>query len=170
MRGLTEAFLAGETDNDAERRLYAYYAGGDVAPDLERYVPMFGWYAAGMGSTPKPEAGRRRLLSPAVQRWCGGIAAASVIAVASLGISHLSAPATGIDQYSGSYVTRGGQRITDIETIMPELLDAERMADEAIEAHTAMLSDIDRHLNSPDHLLTDGITDPAAIRLLTDGI
>lgn len=118
MEQLVDKFLDGATSNAEERLLYDYFAGRGANGPLARYAPMFGWYAGGM-TAPLPR--RRR---PLAVRLAAGIGiAASVLLAAGAGIhyrNHLETQRL-YAVYEGSYIVRGGKKITDLKAIMPEL-------------------------------------------------
>lgn len=125
-------FLDGETTNAEEQRLYDYFAGTRVASRLEKYRPMFSWYAGGM-EEPLPESAptavpRVRL----IPLWLrtAACAAAAVLLIAGAAVAYLRhASAERLyATYEGSYIVRGGKKITDLKAIMPELRRIEREA------------------------------------------
>lgn len=155
IRSLIEAFLDGTTTDTQERELYAFFeTAGTLPADLEQYRGMFAWYAglpsdSSDGSMQK-KRNRRKFWFTAMS----GLAATVAILVA---VAIFTMPGNnGTDEfyaaYQGSYVIRGGQRITDLKTIYPELMRAERLVDSlAAVNHTTAANfrydeDIERHV------------------------
>ena len=111
-----ERFLDGQTSNEEEQALYAFFRSGNVPRRYRKYSAMFDWYSSGMAE-PLPEKAATRPL----WRW---IAAASVVAV--LGGTawrwhEYREQQEWYDCYEGSYIIRNGQKMTDIRQIMPAL-------------------------------------------------
>lgn len=115
--GLVELFLEGTATAEQEAELYAYFsspAGGDADSRLERYRPMFAWYAALPGER-MAAAGRRKR---AVAAWAVAASVAVLMAVAGfLALRTPSAADEAMELYAGSYVVRDGRRITDLRAI-----------------------------------------------------
>ena len=128
-------FMEGETTNAEEQAIYHFFRTGDVPEHLKPYADMFAWYEEGMPEEAEPSL---PVSKPAWKRlpleiWSAGIAAMLVIGVG-LGIV-LSSDNSQHEEwacYEGSYVAVNGKRITDIETIMPIILETLAEA-EAIE-------------------------------------
>ena len=132
--GLVELFLEGTATAEQEAELYAYFsspAGGDADSRLERYRPMFAWYAALPGER-MAAAGRRKRAAAA---WAVAASVAVLMAVAGfLALWTPSAAVEAMELYAGSYVVRDGRRITDLRAIYPELRMAECLSDSLIAA------------------------------------
>ena len=127
-------FMEGETTNAEEQAIYRFFQEGDVPKHLKPYSDMFAWYDKGMPeeklSKPKVQPLWKRL---PVEIWSMGIAAMLVIGIG-LGIT-LSFDNVQNEEwscYEGSYVEVNGKRITDVETILPIILETLAEA-EAIE-------------------------------------
>lgn len=125
-------FLDGETTNAEEQRLYDYFAGTRVASRLEKYRPMFSWYAGGMkGQLPdiwdaacKCRKARTRWIRAAVST------AAAILLIAGITVAYFHYRQTQrlYATYEGSYIVRNGKKITDIKSILPELKRIEHEA------------------------------------------
>lgn len=80
---LLEKYFEGETSLAEERQLSDYFASGDVAPELQQYRPLFGFFAEAREAQPE-----KPLVLP-VQRqgtftWLS--VAASVVALLGIGV------------------------------------------------------------------------------------
>ena len=124
-------FMEGETTNAEEQAIYCYFRTSDVPEHLKPYAPMFAWYEEGMpekGCMTNPEKPKfkkkplwRRI---PLELWSMGIAAMLVVGIG-LGVVH----SLGSEQheewscYEGSYVKVDGKYTTDVEKIMPVILE-----------------------------------------------
>lgn len=150
---LVERFLDGDTTPAEEQVIYNYYSThGQVAPELEQYRPMFGWYAS---VSRQRFSYRRRYIA----------IAASLAVLVGVGVGLALHKSTAEDplyaSYQGSYIIRDGQRIDDISLIYANLTGAEQMADSLI----ALADREARHIEqSPDEIILRralaGIDDP----------
>ena len=124
MRFLVERFMDGATTNGEEQELYELFRSDSVPADLRKLRPMFAWYAGGMQAPlPVRRPLRRRLFTVI------GVAAAVLLLFgAGLSIRRHMENERMYEIYAGSYVIRGGKKITDLRKIMPEL---QRNADRA---------------------------------------
>lgn len=131
-RSLTASFLDGSTTPEQEKQLYGYYSGRRVASDLECYRPMFSWYDRLERQSQSDDSGRRRT------RLIASAAAVAVLALVGAGLIIGSAASSGhlsdSRLYAGSYIIRDGQKITDVEAILPELHRADRYVDSTLTA------------------------------------
>lgn len=131
IRELIGRFLEGETTNAEERLLYDYFAGSEVAPALEPWRPMFGWYAGGCREEELPSAGQGRLGHRRgfrrIRLLAVGVAAALLLLFGvGLGYYHHLGRQREYAVYEGSYIVRNGKKLTDIREILPELKAVER--------------------------------------------
>ncbi|MBP2690557.1 MAG: hypothetical protein J6B44_01850 [Muribaculaceae bacterium] len=127
-RRLTGLFLDGATSPDEERQLYAYYSRHRVAADLARYQSMFSWYETLAAEPAKKSGNRHRNLAAAATVAVLLTTGWMVIDFLRAGNSNFDA----CDLYAGSYIIRNGQKITDIDKIMPELQNADRLTDSVL--------------------------------------
>lgn len=134
-------FMDGATSNAEEQMLYAYFAGTDIAPELERYKAMFGWFAGGMAG-PLPQQAKRRPAMRRVLRWTGVAASALLLLGAGICYHGHSERQKLYATYEGSYIIRNGKKITDLKVILPELKRVEEatMAQEAQRKKIARMS------------------------------
>ena len=118
-------FMEGETTNAEEQAIYRFFRTDDVPEHLKSYTDMFIWYEEGMPeeelSKPKAQPLWKRI---PLEIWSTGIAAMLVIGIG-LGIVLSFGDNQHEDWscYEGSYVEVNGKRITDIETILPVILE-----------------------------------------------
>lgn len=133
MELLVEKFLDGATTNAEERLLYDYFAGDGVDSRLEQYRPMFRWYAGGMaGPLPGSEAAaprRARTMRMRILTAVGMAASVLLIVGGVIGYRNHVQTERLYATYGGSYIVRGGKKITDLKAILPELRRIERDAE-----------------------------------------
>ena len=129
-----QRFMEGETTNGEEQAIYRFFHTEEVPEHLKPYTDMFAWYEESMPEEklPKPQARPLWKRIP-LELWSMGIAAMVVIGIG-LGIILSFGNSTNEEWscYEGSYVEVNGKRFTDIETIMPIILETLAEA-EAIE-------------------------------------
>lgn len=122
-------FLDGETSCEEEAQLYRYFFREDLPAGLEHYRAMFAWYAAKLGTEKPADTGRRQTVM--LRLWhCVSVAAAvAVIALVGLHVCLTSMQRIPDEYmcYEGSYMIVNGRMITDIPSIIPELVMAEKM-------------------------------------------
>ncbi len=127
---LIERFLAGETSPAQEKSIYEAFARnseGSLPDNLEKYRPMFSWYAA--------LPAKKLKIQHRHKQWWKYAAAALIAALLCFGIIMIPAVSLKGDKdilearYAGSYVIRNGQRITNLDDIMVTILKAEHIAD-----------------------------------------
>ena len=118
-------FMEGETTNAEEQAIYRFFRTEEVPEHLKPYTDMFTWYDEGMPeeeiSKPKIQPLWKRL---PLEIWSMGIAAMLVIGIG-LGIvlSFDNGQHEEWSCYEGSYVKVDGKYTTDVETIMPVILE-----------------------------------------------
>lgn len=162
-RALAARFADGTTTPADERRLYAFFgthAAGTLDADLEALRPMMMWYAS-LAAQRHRHSGRRAATA-AVAATIG----AAAIAGSALLLGHRTdADDTLYARYEGSYVIRGGQRISDVKAIYASLRTAERTADSL-----GMLTELPDGIydaDDPDVVLVEqalsGIDDPDVV-------
>lgn len=122
-------FMEGETTHAEEQAIYRFFRTEQVPEHLKAYAPMFAWYEGGMkqeaipAEAPEsPEVPLWRRIS--VRVWSMGIAAMLTVGIG-LGVLLTWGEDKGDEWacYEGSYVEVNGKRITDIEQIMPHILE-----------------------------------------------
>lgn len=129
-----QRFMEGETTNAEEQAIYRFFHTEEVPEHLKPYTDMFAWYEEGMPEEKLPKSQARPLWKRIpLELWSMGIAAMLVIGIG-LGIVLSFGDSTNEEWscYEGSYVEVNGKRITDVETIMPIILETLAEA-EAIE-------------------------------------
>lgn len=141
METLLERFFAGETSLAEEKELYAFFEKPGLSEKWKRYKPLFGFFATDLPDT-------AAVLSPAAA-WCDPLdlppatlprptsypttrkigmkilrIAGACVAVFLLGLllyTFLPREEAAFDPYEGSYLVRGGIRISDPRLIRTEL-------------------------------------------------
>ena len=129
-----QRFMEGETTNAEEQAIYRFFLTEEVPEHLKPYTDMFAWYEEGMPEEKLPTTQARPLWKRIpLELWSMGIAAMLVIGIG-LGIVLSFGDSTNEEWscYEGSYVEVNGKRITDVEAIMPIILETLAEA-EAIE-------------------------------------
>ena len=125
-------FMEGETTNAEEQAIYRFFRTEEVPEHLKPYTEMFTWYEEGMPeeelSKPKTQPLWKRI---PLEIWSTGIAAMLVVGIG-LGIVLSFGDNQHEDWscYEGSYVEVNGKRITDVEAIMPIILETLAEAEE----------------------------------------
>ena len=144
---LLERFFEGRTSNVEEQKLYEFFAGYDVPEHLLRYKKVFAYFDIGLNSEfrmdendsevddeafyendilfaedlekelRETEAPVRKIRSGNRILWAG-VAASLLILILLNPFGFGNKP---FEPYEGSYIVRNGVRITDLETIRPEL-------------------------------------------------
>ncbi len=121
-----ERFMAGETTNAEEKALIGFFNGPSVPADMERYRYMMMFYDRGLQLPNESPSTKKR---PFFRPWQWVSIAATIVLLCTVTFSFMKtrqkyAP----DEYAiyeGSYIVRNGEKITDIEKIMPEIQKAE---------------------------------------------
>ena len=141
-----QRFMEGETTNDEEQAVYRFFHTEEVPEHLRLYTDMFIWYEEGMPEEklPKPQARPLWKRIP-LELWSMGIAAMLVIGIG-LGILLSFNESTSEEWacYEGSYVAVKGKRITDVEKIMPIILETLAEAEAIEKVIEERLADIKR--------------------------
>lgn len=151
-----ERFMAGETSLAEERELYAFFARKDLPDGLEAYRPMFAWYASLGIESPATgdsgsleaetekhkEAAKTRVLHFKPWQWIS-IAAMFVLIFAVGFYLRSSGPSIPEEylSYEGSYIIRGGKKITDLRVVVPEILRTEDIVNSRIDAINTSLEE-----------------------------
>ena len=153
-------FMEGETTNAEEQAIYRFFRTEEVPEHLKPYTEMFAWYEEGMPeeelSKPKAQALWKRI---PLEIWSTGIAAMLVIGIG-LGIVLSFGDNQHEDWscYEGSYVEVDGKRITDIETILPIILETLKGAEEIeqrTEARLTRIRSIEEYTREKENINTN---------------
>ena len=153
-------FMEGETTNAEEQAIYRFFRTEEVPEHLKPYTEMFTWYEEGMPeeelSKPKTQPLWKRI---PLEIWSTGIAAMLVIGIG-LGIVLSFGDNQHEDWscYEGSYVEVDGKRITDIETILPIILETLKGAEEIeqrTEARLKRIRSIEEYTREKENINTN---------------
>ena len=153
-------FMEGETTNAEEQAIYRFFRTEEVPEHLKSYTEMFAWYEDGMpekvSSQPASKPLWKRL---PLEIWSMGIAAMLVIGIG-LGIvlSFGNNQHEDWSCYEGSYVEVNGKRITDIETILPVILETLKGAKEIeqrTEARLTRIRNIEEYTREKENINTN---------------
>lgn len=116
---LVEAFFEGKTSNREEEALYGYFASGQVPEHLEKYAPIFDCLKNELHRLPRQEEDvtprRRRTLLRV------SYAAAIAASVAVVLMLTIPSPEPEPNPFEGSYMIVDGEKITDMDLLMPEI-------------------------------------------------
>jgi len=131
---LLERFFDGNTTNEEEKELYAFFNQKDIPEHLKKYVPVFEYF----DSKIHEELNEPLNISLPVEtepkkviniKWLPVTAisiAASLLVLISINL--FNNRSDNFDQYEGSYVIVDGKRITNVDEIRPQLEEVERVA------------------------------------------
>ena len=153
-------FMEGETTNAEEQAIYRFFRTEEVQEHLKPYTEMFTWYEEGMPeeelSKPKTQPLWKRI---PLEIWSTGIAAMLVVGIG-LGIVLSFGDNQHEDWscYEGSYVEVDGKRITDIETILPIILETLKGAEEIeqrTEARLTRIRSIEEYTREKENINTN---------------
>lgn len=153
-------FMEGETTNAEEQAIYRFFRTEEVPEHLKPYTEMFAWYEEGMPeeelSKPKTQPLWKHI---PLEIWSTGIAAMLVVGIG-LGIVLSFGDNQHEDWscYEGSYVEVDGKRITDIETILPIILETLKGAEEIeqrTEARLTRIRSIEEYTREKENINTN---------------
>ncbi len=162
VEGFIRSFLNGETMNEEEAALYAFFRTTADLPDgLKMYKPMFAYFEGGLREEDLPGASGLALVSDNTHKerkkrirrliWSVTVGMAACFAGV-MGVAHYEKQQSLYDSYEGSYVIDHGQRLSDIQDIIPRLQEVEQKASQDEERHKA---------ERIEAKVLDGIDDPA---------
>lgn len=144
-------FMEGETTNEEEKAIYRFFRTEEVPEHLKSYAPMFVWYEEGMPEESWGDGHKKIVQKDGIHSlwkrvplavWNMGIAAMLVIGIGFGTLSYFD----GSQKeewacYEGSYIEVNGKRISDVEEIMPCILETlaeaeriEKQIEERLEA------------------------------------
>lgn len=118
---LLTRFFEGQTTRAEEQELYRVFSQDTLPERLNRYRSVLGWFESGLAeecastetvTLPVPRRHRMR------RWWQAATVAAALVGVA-VGIPLLQTALA--DPYAGSYVVRGGVKVTDMKLIRVEV-------------------------------------------------
>jgi len=118
---LIERFFEGQTSNEEEQELYAYFANENLPEHLLSYRPVFAYFGTGMReeeSNPQEKRMIRPVGKKKISIWAS--VAASLLILISFGIYHFTREKE-FNPYEGSYIIRNGVKITDPKIVNPEI-------------------------------------------------
>jgi len=118
---LVERFFEGQTSNDEEQELYAFFANENIPEHLLPYRQVFAYFEIGIEEAGNQIAERKNIQSAQSKKirfWIG--IAASLLILISFGISHFIREKE-FYPYEGSYIVRNGVKITDPKMVNPEI-------------------------------------------------
>ncbi len=118
---LVERFLEGETSNEEEKELYSFFRTGEIPDELIPYKAFFAYFETGIAAelgVEKKKKSRYSLTRSRLLFYSSLAASFLILAGVSLFFSQQE---DSFNPYEGSYIVRGGVRITDPDKIGPEL-------------------------------------------------
>ena len=110
-----ERFFAGESSNEEEQELYAFFSSENVPEHLLQYRPVFAYFETGIK---KELNNTQSLRKKKISFWAS--IAASLLLLVSFGIYHFYKEKD-FNPYEGSYIIRNGVKITDPKIVNPEI-------------------------------------------------
>ena len=126
-----ERFFAGESSNEEEQELYAFFSSENVPEHLLQYRPVFVYFESGIKDEEidrQPDLKNiQSLRKKRISFWAS--IAASLLFLVSFGIYHFYKEKD-FNPYEGSYIIRNGVRITDPKIVNPEI---EKTIDEMLQ-------------------------------------
>ena len=158
-------FLEGETTNAEEQAIYRFFRTHEVPGHLKPYAPMFAWYEEGMPEDALPMVEKKSVPAKPLWRlipvevWSMGIAAMLVIGIGLGGVlSFGGGQGEEWSCYEGSYVEVNGKRVTDVEQIMPVILEVlaetEKM-EKDVEERLAEIRRIEEYVSEKEAMLAN---------------
>ena len=123
IENLIERFFEGQTSNEEERELYAFFSSENIPEHLLPYRPVFAYFETGI----KAGSEQREIIPNTIQFsrkkkisiWAS--IAASLLILLSFGIYHFMLREKEYNPYEGSYIIRNGVKITDPKIVKPEI-------------------------------------------------
>jgi len=120
---LIERFFEGQTSNEEERELYAFFSEENVPEHLLTYREVFAYFETGIIEEDFNHVIIDREIIKSTRRnrmriWVG--IAASLLLLISLRIYHYTNEKE-YKIYEGSYIVRNGVKITDPKIVIPEI-------------------------------------------------
>ncbi len=122
-----ERFFNGETSCDEEQELYQYFKRKTLPPEIAEYKEMMDWYASGLKKSDKTTSINRLSLIHYLY------IAASIIILFSIGwivTKNIIDYNKKLDLYAGCYVIRNGEHVKNIDEIIANVEQMEKMMDE----------------------------------------
>ena len=116
-----ERFFEGQTSNEEEQQLYAFFSSENIPEHLLPYRPVFAYFETGI----KEESGLQNNPKSRQPSWGKKISiwasvAASLLILVSFGLYHFT-KGKEYNPYEGSYIIRNGVKITDPKIVIPEI-------------------------------------------------
>jgi len=122
IEGLVERFFEGQTSNEEERKLYAFFANENIPEHLLPYRPVFEYFETGIKEESDNQTVERENIqstsSKKIRIWVS--VAASILILISFGIYHFTREKEP-NPYEGSYIVRNGVKISDPKIVNPEI-------------------------------------------------
>jgi len=119
---LIERFFEGQTFNEEEKELYAFFSSEKVPEHLLPYSPVFVYFETGIKEEPKQEIIITETKQPFRKKkiviWAS--VAASILLLFSFGARHFMQMKE-YALYEGSYIVRSSVKITDPKIVVPEI-------------------------------------------------
>ncbi len=159
-----DRFLDGDTTCAQEQDIYAYFRRKDIPSELEQYREMFAWYARRMKDKPV----QKKSISIRILRYAS--IAASIAIIVSIGFYFVKTYAAAQQEYAiyeGSYIIRDGEKITDIDKILPELKQAEQIVYEYSMNQSDLIDSNDDYMLQ---VALQGVTNPQTRQAITQAL
>ena len=119
---LIESFFEGQTSNEEEMELYAFFSGENIPEHLLSYRKVFNYFETGIEEESIQQVIFPKTIKSSMKKkiivWAS--VAASLLILLSLGIYHFMQEYE-YSLYEGSYIIRNGIKITDPKIVIPEI-------------------------------------------------
>ena len=119
---LIESFFEGQTSNEEEKELYAFFSGENIPEHLLPYRQVFTYFETGIKEEFNQQAIIPKTIKSSMKKkiivWTS--VAASLLILISFGIYRFSQEKE-YSLYEGSYIIRNGIKITDPKIVIPEI-------------------------------------------------
>ena len=172
IEALLEHFFEGRTSNIEEQQLYKFFAGNNVPEHLLKYKEIFAYFDEVLDSELCVEESDEELCVMEMpvrkihnRKWVLWASVAASLLILTL-LNTFDFGSKPFDPYEGSFIIRNGVRITDPETIRPELeatiqqvkqqqQDAEALV-EQLKTEDSEYTDVDKSIQSYYESILEG--------------
>ena len=146
--------MDGETSNTEEQLIFSRFSKGDIPADLEEFRPMISWLGGGMKDD-VIQAPIRPVISRFKRFAIIGSIAASIAIIAAVAVNFIIRPVSSLTEedyitYAGSYLIKNGVKYTNLDEILPELLEAEQLVEQQQMSADNIISSMEEIIDTSD--------------------
>ena len=139
-----DRFFEGQTSNEEERELYAFFTNENVPEHLLPYRPVIAYFETGIKEEKSiyqitKRKHTRSSRKNKVSIWVS--VAASLVILISFGMNHFMRE-NEIKPYEGSYIIRNGVKITDPKIVIPEIEETIYLVQQQAEEFERLLQNL----------------------------